>query len=186
MSRICNNSEKGQHIHFILDNLPYVALYEPKHEVTLARNTEHYVLCFLSRSYHESIKQKGASVLIHFKIDSAGKLQRLEDPATPMVFYSRPKGDYLGKDTANVLLDYYLWNTGEGNRYMVKADVRNETTGANTSFNLKEWKPYLLRNLGTGKMQIMLTLLEQNGNPVSGPNTKVSRGFQLAAAEPLK
>ena len=38
-SELCNNSAQGQHIHFILDNRPYVALYEPKHETTVAKNT---------------------------------------------------------------------------------------------------------------------------------------------------
>lgn len=186
MSRLCNNSAQGQHIHFIIDNRPYVALYEPKHETTVPLNSEHYVLCFLSRSYHESIKEKGAAVLMHFKVDSLGKLQQLEVPKSPMVFYSRPKGDYLGKDTANVLLDYYLWNTTRKDEYTVRAEVRNETTGANATFNLTEWKPYLLQKLGTGKLQVMLRLVDNNGNPVEGPNTEISRGFQLAAQEPLK
>ena len=51
-TKLCNNSAQGQHIHFILDNQPYKALYEPKNEVTLANNTEHYLMAFLSRSYH--------------------------------------------------------------------------------------------------------------------------------------
>ncbi len=88
-----------------------MALYEPTHTATVALNSEHYVLVFLSRSYHESLKNKGAAMVYHFKVDENGKLQKMADPKTPMVFYSRPKGDYLGKDTANVLFDYYVWNT---------------------------------------------------------------------------
>jgi hypothetical protein len=65
----CNNATKGQHIHFIMDNKPYTALYEPKHSVRVAKNSDHYVLVFLSRSYHESIKDKKAAQLYHFKID---------------------------------------------------------------------------------------------------------------------
>src|SRR5690606_26947623 len=85
-SQLCNNSAQGQHIHFILNNKPYVALYEPKHETTVAKNSEHYVMAFLSRSYHMSLKNEGVAVLYHFKIDENGKLQKLEDPKTPMVF----------------------------------------------------------------------------------------------------
>src|SRR5690606_33638721 len=66
-SKMCNNSEKGQHIHFIMDNQPYAALYEPNHTVSLAKNSEHYLMAFLSRSYHESVKSKGAALVYHFK-----------------------------------------------------------------------------------------------------------------------
>ncbi len=182
----CNNSDKGQHIHFILDNMPYVALYEPKHEVTLKANTEHSLICFLSRSYHESIKSDGAAVVYNFKIDEGGKLAKAETPKTPMLFYSRPKGDYLGKDTANILLDFYLANAKLGDDLMVKADVKNETTGATASFNLKEWKPKFIQNLGTGKCMVTLTLVDKDGKAVAGPNTTMSRNFNLAASEPMK
>ena len=184
--KLCNNSDKGQHIHFILDNMPYVALYEPKHEVTLANNTEHYVTCFLSRSYHESIKEQGAGFVAHFRIDEKGNLQMMKTDTNPMLFYSRPKGDYLGKDTANILLDFYLVHATLGNDYKVKADIKNETTGATASFTLNEWKPKFIQGLGTGKCMVTLTLLGKDGQPVAGPNTTMSRNFQLAAQEPMK
>jgi hypothetical protein len=182
----CNNSDKGQHIHFIIDNKPYVALYEPKQEVTVPVNTEHYILCFLSRSYHESIKHKEAGVLAHIKVDEKGNLQRLPDPTTPMLFYSRPKGDYLGKDTANVLLDFYPTNVALGIDYKVKADIKNESTGKAASFTLTEWKPHFIQGLGTGKAAVTLSLVDKDGKTVDGPNTSVTRNFNLAASEPMK
>lgn len=180
----CNNSDKGQHIHFILDNKPYVALYEPMHEVTLAKNTEHYLLAFLSRSYHESLKNKEAAILYHFKIDENGKLVKMEDPKTPMVFYSRPKGDYLGKDTENVLFDFYVWNASLGNDYKVKADIH--TGSQDTSIMISEWKAHFLKNLQMGTSTIKLTLVDKDGNKVDGPETEVSRDFNLAQDEPMK
>lgn len=183
-SKQCNNSKDGQHIHFIIDNKPYVALYEPKHEITVAKNTEHYVLCFLSRSYHESLKQKGASLLFHFKVDEKGKLQKMDEPKTPMVFYSRPKGDYLGKDTENVLFDFYVWNGTLGNDLKVKADITSG--GKDTSIIVSDWKPYTLKNLAMGKNTIRLSMVDAKGNKVDGPNTEVSRDFNLAKDEPMK
>jgi hypothetical protein len=184
--KMCNNSDKGQHIHFILDNQPYVALYEPKHETTVAVNTEHYILCFLSRSYHESVKHKEAAVLAHIRVDEKGTLQRIDDTLKPMVFYSRPKGDYLGKDTANVLLDFYPTNVALGGDYKVKADIRNESNGRNASFTLNEWKPKFIQGLGTGKASVTLTLVDKDGRALEGANTSVTRNFNLAATEPLK
>lgn len=183
-SKQCNNSDKGQHIHFILDNQPYTALYEPKHEITLAKNTEHYLMCFLSRSYHESIKSKGAAMLYHFKIDEAGKLVKLEDPKEPMLFYSRPKGDYLGKDTANLLLDFYVWNATLGADYKVKAMVSN-ANGQQKEFSIDNWQANFINNMGTGKASVSLTLVDKDGKEVSSPMSKVTRNISLAAAEPM-
>ena len=182
---LCNNSDKGQHIHFILDNKPYVALYEPKHETTVQKNSEHHLLCFLSRSYHESVKGLEAAVMVHFKVDGEGKIERLETPEAPMLFYSRPKGDYLGKDTANVLLDFYPVNAKIGLDYKVKADIRNENTGATASFTFDTWKPAFLQGLGTGKTTVVLTLIDKDGKPLTGEHTSITRTINLAAAEPM-
>jgi hypothetical protein len=185
-NKMCSNSAQGQHIHFILDDMPYKALYEPNNDVVLANNTEHYLLAFLSRSYHESVKSPGAAILYHFKIDEKGNLKKLDDPKTPMVFYSRPKGDYFGKDTANILLDFYIWNcTLAADGYKVKADI---TAAANeaTSVTLDKWAPKFIQNLGMGKSKIELTLMDKDGKQVEGPHTSGSREFTLAAQEQAK
>jgi hypothetical protein len=184
---MCNNSDKGQHIHFILDNKPYVALYEPKHEVVVPKGgDEHYLLVFLSRSYHESVKSKGAADIMHFKIDEKGKLQKMEVPKTPMVFYSRPKGDYIGaKNTDNLLLDFYVWNANlSDSSYTVKALLKAD--GMDTSFTINSWVPRFLKHVPMGKPSITLILCDKDGNRVDGPNTKASREFNLAMDEPIK
>ncbi|MGB3588150.1 MAG: phosphopeptide-binding protein, partial [Tunicatimonas sp.] len=46
-------SAKGQHVHLILNNNPYYAIYQPE-GFKLALDDGHYVaISFLSRSYHE-------------------------------------------------------------------------------------------------------------------------------------
>ena len=183
-SKLCSNSAQGQHIHFILDNMPYVALYEPKHETTVAKNTEHHLLAFLSRSYHLSLKNKDAALVYSFKIDENGKLQKIPTPTTPMVFYSRPKGDYIGKDTENVLFDFYVWNTALGNDNQVRADIN--AGGRDTSMMINEWRPYFLQNLPMGKATIKLTMLDKDGNKVNGPEAEVSREINLSQDEPMQ
>lgn len=183
--KMCNNSDKGQHIHFILDNKPYVALYEPKAEVVVPKNTEHYLLVFLSRSYHESIKSPGAAAIYHFKIDGKGKLQKMDEPKTPMVFYSRPKGDYVGKaNTDNLLFDFYVWNTRLSDSVMVKAKIKGD--GVDTTMDINTWKAMFLKNMPMGKSSIKLTLVDKNGKKIEGPETEVSREFNLAKDEPMK
>lgn len=183
--KMCANSGKGQHIHFIMDDQPYAALYEPKHTVTLEKNSEHYLLAFLSRSYHESVKSEGASLVYHFKIDEEGGMVKLDDPTEPILFYSRPKGNYVGKKNIdNLLLDFYPWNTeigADGNHVLahIKAD------GVDTTMVITDWKAYFLNNMPTGKPSITLTLVDKDGNKVEGPMSEVTREFTLSLDEPI-
>lgn len=185
-TKLCNNSDKGQHIHFIMDNTPYKALYEPKNEITLANGTEHYLMVFLSRSYHESVKSPGAAAVYHFKIDEKGKLVKMDDPKTPMLFYSRPKGDYIGKDAANVLLDYYVWNANlAADGYKVNATITPAEGDAVTA-SFDKWEPKFITGLPMGKNKVAITLVDKDGKPVDGPASMVEREFNLAAGEPMK
>ena len=187
-NKLCNNSDKGQHIHFIMDNQPYKALYEPKNEVILHNGTEHYLMAFLSRSYHESIKSPGAAVVYHFKIDDKGNLVKLDAPKKPMIFYSRPKGDYLGKDTGNVLLDFYVWNCKlSASGYKVKVDIVNENnTARQLTTTIDKWTPHFIQNLGTGKSKVTLRLVDKAGKQLQGPQTNVNREFNMLAQEQSK
>ncbi|WP_345232573.1 hypothetical protein [Olivibacter ginsenosidimutans] len=169
------NSAEGQHIHFILDNTPYVALYKPENSVSLAKGSEHYLLSFLSRSYHESIKEPKAYVLKHFKITEDGKYQELPIPSDAALFYSRPKGEYKGKDTEALLLDFYLVNTdlsASGNK--VKVDV------GDTTITLDKWGPYQITGAPKGDLKVKLTLVGPDGNELKGDNTSITRDVKLS------
>ncbi len=170
----CANSDKGQHIHFILDNQPYQALYKPENTVTLPVNSEHYLLCFLSRSYHLSVKSPNASVLVHFKIDANGNYIKMDNPTAPMLFYSRPKGEYVGKDTKNVLLDFYVKNTN-----LAPDASKVRVSVGDTTFTVDKWQPYFIKNAPLGELKLKIQLLDANGNPATGDNTSVDRTVTL-------
>jgi len=168
------NSHDGQHIHFILDNKPYAALYKPEHTVTLPVNSEHYLMSFLSRSFHESIKTDEASKLVKFRIDADGKIEQLPTPTEVGLFYSRPKGEYKGEDTEQLLLDFFVANGTLGaDGYKVKADINGE------EFVLDKWVPYEILSLTLGENTIKLTLVDKDGNPVAGDNVSVERKISL-------
>ena len=170
----CANSKEGQHIHFILDNKPYQALYKPENSITLPINSEHYLLSFLSRSYHLSVKSPDASILVHFKIDEKGNYVKLDDPKTPMLFYSRPKGEYAGKDTENVLLDFYVKNAAlAADAYKVKVSV------GDTTFTVDKWQPYFIKGAPMGDLKMKIQLLDPQGNEVTGDNTAIERSVTL-------
>ena len=155
------NSGQGQHIHFILDNQPYAALYKPEHEVKLKKGSEHYLMSFLSRSYHESLKEKDAFMVERFKINDKGGYEKLAAPTEPMLFYSRPKGEYKGMDTKAILLDFFVVNTTLAkDGYKVQANVNGQ------DFMLDEWRPYQITGLPMGENVIKLTLMDENGSGV--------------------
>ncbi len=170
--KMCANSAKGQHIHFIVNNEPYLAKYTPEFNYKLNEGPQ-YLLAFLSRSYHESIKTGEAHLAKKLSVVE-GHLASSEDITEPMLFYSRPKGTYVGqKDTEKVMLDFYLVNTTIGTDYMVKADINGEVHMIDT------WQPYYIEGLPMGKNTITLTLVDQDGDEANAPLNPVTRTFTL-------
>jgi hypothetical protein len=171
-TKMCANSAKGQHIHLILDNEPYAAKYTADFDYEIA-DGDHYMLAFLSRSYHESIKTDNAHVAQ--KITTEGNsITAGEDISEPMVVYSRPKGTYVGKDTEKIMLDFYLLNTSlsaSGNK--VKAEINGEV------HTFDKWQPYFVEGLPMGENTITLTLIDKDGNKVDAPLNPVTRTFTL-------
>ena len=173
-AKMCANSGKGQHIHLIVDNKPYAAKYESTFDYDI-EDGEHHLLAFLSRSYHESIKTDDASVV--YKVNVANKgIDKVTEITDPMVFYSRPKGTYVGeKDTKRVMLDFYLANVTLGDAYKVKATINGE------DHMIDSWQPYYIDGLPMGKNSITLTLVDGEGNAVDTPLNPVTREFELKA-----
>jgi hypothetical protein len=172
--KMCANSAQGQHIHLIIDNEPYAAKYTSSFAYDLDEG-QHYMLAFLSRSYHESIKTKEAHLAKKIEIIE-GYLADSEDITEPMLFYSRPKGTYVGeKDTKKVMLDFYLVNADLGTDYMVKAEINGE------EHMIDSWQPYYIEGLPMGENTITLTLVDADGKKVNTPLNPVTRVFTLAA-----
>jgi len=168
------NSMKGQHIHNIVDNEPYTAHYTTEFTKNIT-DGQHVILSFLSRSYHESLKHRGAYDLRVITVGNAA-------PETPLnfnlrgqhLFYSRPKDVYSGNDTKKVMLDFYLVNTNlapEGNK--VRATING------TEFMLEQWAPYMMEGLPMGQNTVKLELVDNSGTVVPGPYNSVVRTFTL-------
>jgi len=150
------NSAKGQHIHFIINNGPYSAHYMDSFSKDFKKKSN-VILAFLSRSYHESVKNKDAFILTQ-----VGENQ--VDLESEFLFYSRPKGTYKGTDTERLLLDFYLVNTeisSNGNK--VRATIQD------TEFIIDEWAPYYIKGLPKGEINIKLELIDSIGNLIETP-----------------
>lgn len=166
----CANSKEGQHLHLIVDNEPYIAKYQSSFTQDIP-DGEHYLLCFLSRSYHESIKTPAASKASKVMVTNKS-ITKSEDISGPMLFYSRPKGLYTGDDTKKVMLDFYLVNADMAN-YKVEADINGE------KHLLDKWQPYYIEGLPEGDNTIKLSLLDNSGQIVNVPLNPVSRTFKI-------
>ncbi len=167
------NSDKGQHIHFILDNDPYSAHYEPDFKKEIPAGT-HYMVAFLSRSYHESVKNSNSFVAKKLVVGDAGMDNMNVDLDKPTMIYSRPKGEYSGADTENLLLDFFLLNTTlseNGNK--VRATINGK------EFMITEWAPQVIKGLPKGEVTVKLELLDSNGTLIPGGFNEVTRTVTL-------
>lgn len=161
------NSAKGQHIHMIVNNGPYSAHYTSDFSKELQQGNN-LILFFLSRSFHESIKNPNAFSLI--QVSSGAQEHEPYDLESEFLFYSRPKGVYEGNDTKKLLLDFYLVNTeisAVGNK--VRATIND------SEFMIDEWVPYYIEGLSTGEVTIKLELLNSNGKLIDSPFNPVVR-----------
>ena len=148
------NSAKGQHIHFIVNNDPYSAHYNSNFSKELEVDNN-VILAFLSRSYHESVKNKKAYVLTQISKDKTKEI----DLTKQFLFYSRPKGVYKGEDTKKLLLDFYLVNTEispKGNK--VRLTVQEK------EFIIDSWEPYYIEGLEKGEVNLKLELIDERNN----------------------
>jgi hypothetical protein len=167
----------GPHVHLIVDNKPYFAVFDPKATVKLAdvvggeklAEGEHVLVAFPSRETHISVKPEGKKsplVIVPFWIGKKGKATF--KPTDPMLVYSRPKGTYQGDMAKSVALDFYLSNVelGEG-KYTVGASVA-PPTGEARSITVTSWTPFAITNLPDGDSHVKLELRDKSGNVVPG------------------
>ena len=170
----CNNSKDGQHIHLILNNEPYIAIYDTTYKKNL-KDGQYVALSFLSRSYHESLKHFGAYDLRQFTVGKTN--DKPTDLSKPLLFYSRPKGEYAGEFTQNILLDFYVLNTDlSANGKKVRATINGK------EFLLNKWQPYVIQGLPLGESTVKLELIDENGELVDSPMNSIERKITLKQA----
>lgn len=174
------NSGMGQHIHLIVDDGPYSAHYEADFTEKVANPGHHVGIAFLSRSYHESVKEPGAYQLFQLTTGSDAAVTATEtvDLGEPMLFYSRPKGAYVGDETKELLLDFYVVNTELSETgHRAKVTVNDKDT-----FYITEWAPYVIEGLPLGDNTIAVELVDADGQAVASPLGKGGQTIQLKAS----
>lgn len=168
----------GPHLHVILDNQPYQAVYDlsqPLRFEDLSAGT-HTLRVFASRPWHESFKNEGAYAQTTFHIFTK-TLDQSPSPTLPLLTYSRPKGSYGAEP---VMLDFYLTNAPlhlvaqeNSNDNISDWQVRCTVNGA--SFTINQWQPIYLKGFKPGKNWVQLEFLDERGNPVQNVFNNTAR-----------
>lgn len=159
----------GPHLHLILDNQPYVAIYDPSQPHTLKDLTPgtHTLRVFASRPWHESFKNEGAYAQVTFNVLTANGANT-PDPNLPLLTYSRPKGEYGAEP---IMLDYYLTNAplhiiGRSSGEDAIADWRIRVTINGESFVVDSWQPIYLKGFQEGENWVQLEFIDEQGDRI--------------------
>ncbi|AFZ43691.1 hypothetical protein PCC7418_1502 [Halothece sp. PCC 7418] len=173
----------GPHLHVILDNQPYRAVYTAEEPIVFEDLTPgtHTIRMFASRPWHESFKNEGAyaQVTFHLFTETA---ENAPDSEQPLLTYSRPKGTYGAEP---ILLDYYLTNApirldDEDSSAINPASQRNwrvRATINGESFIMDSWLPVYLEGFEVGQNWIKLELLDGDGNLINNDFNTAARLF---------
>ncbi len=157
----------GPHLHLILDNEPYRAVYDTNKPVVfknLAPGT-HTLRAFASRPWDESFKNEGAYAQTTFHILTKTK-DNNPDPSLPLLTYNSPNGTYGAEP---IMLDFYLTNAPlhlvaqENPDYQ---DWRIRVTINGESFVLDNWQSIYLKGFEKGKNWVQLEFIDEDGNVV--------------------
>jgi hypothetical protein len=185
----------GQHVHVILDDEPYLAIYDVSKPVQLDVKTPgtHVVRAFPSAGpadakgakWHESRKNAGAFAWVRFHVKEKGGPLADFDGKRPLLTYSRPKGEYKldGPDKAlefPLLVDFYLNNVSlERGGYRVRMTLDGGTPVVYT-----EWKPQTIApDPAPGDHTVLLELIDRDDNVVEGPFNKTERKIKVTGAK---
>ncbi|WP_347276413.1 hypothetical protein [Chroococcidiopsis sp [FACHB-1243]] len=159
----------GPHLHVILDNQPYEAVYDVQQPFVLSNLSPgtHTLRVFASRPWHESFKNEGAYAQTTFHVFTKTD-DNNPNSSQPLLTYSRPKGSYGAEP---ILLDFYLTNAplhlaAQADPQDEVPDWRIRCTINGKSFIIDRWEPIYLSGFNKGKNWVQLEFLDEQGNPV--------------------
>ena len=186
----------SNHVHLILDNKPYKAIYGAMESVKLSELAAgealaegmHVLAAFPSRATHESVKTKDALTVVPFWVGKKDAAAAKNDfTKKPMLIYSRPKGDYNGEMANRVLVDFQLANVtlAEGKEHVhvtvsgpgIEKPVEGSVEKLGT--------PLYLDNLQNGSYTIKVELLDGANKLIDGPWNATTRTIKVDHDAPM-
>ncbi|HEY9811229.1 MAG TPA: hypothetical protein V6D13_18030 [Halomicronema sp.] len=160
----------GPHLHLILDNQPYIPIYDLNQPITLENISPgtHTLRVFATRPWYESFKNEGAYAQTTFHIFSKTS-ENTPQESLPLLTYSQPQGSYGAEP---IMLDFYLNNAplhfvATENLNDQIADWRIRVTVNGETFILDRWEPIYLKGFTPGKNWVKIEFLDEQGNPIN-------------------
>lgn len=157
----------GPHLHVILDNQPYQAVYDLSQPLVFENLTPgtHTLRVFASRPWHESFKNVGAYTQSTFHVFTKTN-ENQPISGKPLLTYSRPNGSYGAEP---IMLDFYLTDAplhmiAQENSSL--ADWRVRCTVNGSSVVVDTWEPIYLQGFKPGRNWVQLELIDTDGNPI--------------------
>ncbi len=163
----------GQHIHLVVNDRPYQAIYDLDEPVVLEDLPEgtHVIRAFPGRDWHESVKVADAFDQVVIVVGD-GELDR---SVGQTAVYSRPQGAYEGAQADSILLDFVVHGIELGDdAYQVLFTLNDQQT-----FRITRWQPYLLVGIPDGEHTLRMELFDPMGQPVETPFLPVERTFTV-------
>lgn len=187
-------AQGSNHVHLILDNKPYKAIYDTKAPVKLSELAAgaaldeglHVITAFPSRANHESVKTKGALTVIPFWIGKKGDAAK-DFTKKPMLIYSRPKGDYNGEMANHVLVDFQVANVtlAEGKEH-VHVSVTGPGVDKPVEGHVEKFgTPLYLDNLQNGSYTLKVELMDGSNKVIEGPWNSTTRTIKVDHDAPM-
>jgi hypothetical protein len=186
----------SNHVHLILDNKPYKAIYDTKEAVKLSELAAgealaegmHVLVAFPSRANHESVKTKDALTVVPFWVGKKDAAAQKNDPTKkPMLIYSRPKGDYNGEMANHVLVDFQLANVtlAEGKEH-VRVTVSGPGIDKPIEGSVEKFgTPLYIDNLQNGSYTLKVELLDGAKKLLEGPWNSTTRTIKIDHDAPM-
>jgi hypothetical protein len=176
-------TQTGQHVHIVLDNLPYFAYFDltkPWVFKSIPKGT-HTLRIFPARSWHESIKEPGAFAMVTFHVgEKDGKYAPV--PGAPLLTWSRPKGKYPAAEAQKILFDFYVTNCTVAAKSVpgscqvrYRLDDRPEVT-------VDRWEPMWWEGLAPGKHEYVIGLTRDDKVVENGSFNLLKASFEIEAA----
>ena len=188
----------SNHVHLILDNKPYKAIYDTKEAVKLSELASgealteglHVLVAFPSRANHESVKTKDALTVVPFwvgKKDATVAAQGKDPTKKPMLIYSRPKGDYNGEMANHVLVDFQVMGVtlAEGKEH-VHVTVSGPGIDKPVEGHVEKFgTPLYIDNLQNGSYTLKVELMDGSNKVIEGPWNATTRTIKVDHDAPM-
>ncbi|MGK7906860.1 MAG: hypothetical protein AB4040_06475 [Synechococcus sp.] len=156
----------GPNLHVILDNQPYIPLYDSNQPLVLndLEPGTHTLRVFAARPWHESYKNSEAYAQTTFHVFTKTP-EYAPQSQLPVLTYSTPSETYGAEP---ILLDYWLANAPIRESLLpdVPKDWRIRYTLNGESSFLDRWQSIYLKGLKPGRNIISVELVDGQGNPI--------------------